>query len=193
MALVDERGCRRDIRSNGWIDFRESSLFQNRSGRRNKFSSFGAESLLRNFTGPKARPKSGPDVFADALVPRNASRSDCRASGARHFDLSKSFRCLSRPPAACTPGCRRSRLCATPCCLRCARRFRCGNFCDSSSSVCADDDARGMRDAAMVIVLRNGRVNRSSRIVTCCCGAATSAISCLPPCSLRLHPVHRDI
>lgn len=75
MALVDERGCRRDIRSNGWIDFRESSLFQNRSGRRNKFSSFGAESLLRNFTGPKARLKSGPDVFADALVPRNAFRS----------------------------------------------------------------------------------------------------------------------
>ena len=69
MALVDERGCRRDIRSNGWIDFRESSLFQNRSGRRNEFSSFGAESLLRNFTGPKARLKSGPDVFADALVP----------------------------------------------------------------------------------------------------------------------------
>ena len=74
-ALVDERGCRRDIRSNGWIDFRESSLFQNRSGRRNKFSSFGAESLLRNFAGPKARLKSGPDVFADALVPRNASCS----------------------------------------------------------------------------------------------------------------------
>src|ERR1700704_2111849 len=74
MALVDERGCRRDIRSNGWIDFRESSLFQNRSGRRNRFSSFGAESLLRNFTGPKARLKSGPDVFADALVPRDISR-----------------------------------------------------------------------------------------------------------------------
>jgi len=79
MALVDERGCRRDIRSNGWIDFRQDllfqkgSLFQNRSGRRNRFSSFGAESLLRNFTGPKARMKSGPDVFADALVPRNVS------------------------------------------------------------------------------------------------------------------------
>jgi hypothetical protein len=84
-ALVDERGCRRDIRSNGWIVFREGSLSQNRSGRRNWFSSFGAESLLRNFTGPNARLKSGPDVFADALVPRNASRSDCRAFGARRF------------------------------------------------------------------------------------------------------------
>src|SRR5882757_3785347 len=97
MALVDERGCRRDIRSNGWIDFRKSSLFQNRSGRRNRFSSFGAESLLRNFTGPKARLKSGPDVFADALVPpgtfpvpRNVSRSVCRAFGRpalRYFQI----------------------------------------------------------------------------------------------------------
>jgi hypothetical protein len=95
MALVDERGCRRDIRSNGWIDFRESSLSQNRSGRRNKVSSFGAEALLRNFTGPKARLKSGPDVFADALVPRNACRPDGRAAGAWHLDLSKSFACLS--------------------------------------------------------------------------------------------------
>ncbi|MBN8992789.1 MAG: hypothetical protein J0H42_31510 [Rhizobiales bacterium] len=94
MALVDERGCRRDIRSNGWIDFRESSLFQNRSGRRNELSSFGAESLLRNFAGLKARLKSGPDVFADALVPRNAFRSDGRAPGARRSDISKSFTCL---------------------------------------------------------------------------------------------------
>jgi hypothetical protein len=28
--------------------------------------------LPRNFTGPKAQVKSDPDVFADALVPRNA-------------------------------------------------------------------------------------------------------------------------
>ena len=99
MALVDERGCRRDIRSNGWIEFRKGSLFQNRSGRRNRFSSFGAESLLRNFTGPKARMKSGPDVFADALVPRNVSyspeRFDSRAFGAGHFNISKSFTRLS--------------------------------------------------------------------------------------------------
>ena len=66
-ALVDERGCRRDIRSNGWIEF---SFLENRSGRRNKFSSFGADQLLRNFTRPRfARVRSGPDVFADALVP----------------------------------------------------------------------------------------------------------------------------
>jgi hypothetical protein len=40
-ALVDERGCRRDIRSNGWIVLSKSS--ENRSGRRNRFSSFGAD------------------------------------------------------------------------------------------------------------------------------------------------------
>ena len=71
-ALVDERGCRRDIRSNGWIVFRKSSLSQKRSGRRNQFSSFGADLPVRNFTGPKPGLKSGPDVFADALVLRNA-------------------------------------------------------------------------------------------------------------------------
>ena len=65
-ALVDERGCRRDIRSNGWIEF---SFRENRSGRRNEFSSFGADQLIRNFTGPQAWSRSGPDVFADALVP----------------------------------------------------------------------------------------------------------------------------
>ena len=75
-ALVDERGCRRDIRSNGWIVFRGSSLLQNRSGRRNEFSSFGA-GLRRSAISPGPKPgvRSGPDVFADALVPRNASRS----------------------------------------------------------------------------------------------------------------------
>ena len=50
-ALVDERGCRRDIRSNGWIVLSRSSLFENRSGRRNRFSSFGADPSVRNFTG----------------------------------------------------------------------------------------------------------------------------------------------
>ena len=81
MALVDERGCRRDIRSNGWIDFRGSSLFQNRSGRRNEFSSFGAD-FLRSAISPGPRPsvKSGPDVFADALVPPERHRSPGRAS-----------------------------------------------------------------------------------------------------------------
>jgi hypothetical protein len=44
-------------------------LFENRSGRRNKFSSFGAD--LRSAISPAvfAQVKSGPDVFADALVP----------------------------------------------------------------------------------------------------------------------------
>jgi hypothetical protein len=77
MALVDERGCRRDIRSNGWIEFRKrtlfqkkSSLFQNRSGRRNRFSSFGAGIFAPQFHRAQSpKVKSGPDVFADALVP----------------------------------------------------------------------------------------------------------------------------
>jgi hypothetical protein len=40
--------------------------------------------------------------------------------------------------------------------------------------------ARKARDDAMVIVLPSGRVNRTSRIPTCCCGTVLSAISYLP-------------
>ena len=79
MALVDERGCRRDIRSNGWIVFRESSLFQ----RVCCFKIGPAEETgflrsVRNICsaispGQKLSVKSGPDVFADALGPRDAS------------------------------------------------------------------------------------------------------------------------
>ena len=113
MALVDERGCRRDIRSNGWIDFRGSSLFQNRSGRRNEFSSFGADFLRSAISpGPKPSVKSGPDVFADALVPpgrlryperhRSPGRASpqARASSAWLLSFPNSFADRSKYPQA---------------------------------------------------------------------------------------------
>ena len=203
MALVDERGCRRDIRSNGWIDFRKGSLFQNRSGRRNKFSSFGAESLLRNFIGPKARLKSGPDVFADALVPRNVPvpRNVSRSPERFAFRLPRlrcrafrSFQILYMPVPIARgpwPGCRRSRSCPRPVAARFANPSL-ELLQSTGSSVCADDDARETRDVAMVIVVRNGRVNRTSRLLTCCCGTGTSAIPHRSAREARLHPVHRD-
>jgi hypothetical protein len=48
--------------------------FKNRSGRRNRFFFVrcGSHGELRSFTGPKPQVKSGPDVFADALVPVTA-------------------------------------------------------------------------------------------------------------------------
>jgi hypothetical protein len=55
---------------------REFSPAKGRSGRRNRFSSFGANphsgSQFLRLEGPIARRlmESGPDVFADALVPR---------------------------------------------------------------------------------------------------------------------------
>jgi hypothetical protein len=55
-----------------------------------------------------------------------------------------------------------------------------GTFVKAMSSARADDDARDMRDVAMVIVVRNGRVNRSSQIATYRCGSATSAVPHLP-------------
>jgi hypothetical protein len=70
--------------------FRRVRSFGNRSGRRSKFSSFGADLKIRNFTGdPKAQVKSGPDVFADALVPMAAAvdARRCRI----HQSLTSSF------------------------------------------------------------------------------------------------------
>ena len=57
-----------------------------RSSRRNKLSSFGADAFMeiRNFyRRHKPGMKSGPDVFADALVPReaNAPRAAHRLPG----------------------------------------------------------------------------------------------------------------
>jgi hypothetical protein len=42
---------------------------ENRFGRRNKFSSFGADLASAISPAIFAQVKSGPDVFADALVP----------------------------------------------------------------------------------------------------------------------------
>jgi hypothetical protein len=49
--------------------FERVRSFESRSGRRNKFSSFGADLKGPQFhPAPKPQVKSGPDVFADALV-----------------------------------------------------------------------------------------------------------------------------
>ena len=70
-ALVDERGCRRDIRSNGWIDLSESlALSETGPAEETGFLRSVRISRAPQFhraSGPNV--KSGPDVFADALVP----------------------------------------------------------------------------------------------------------------------------
>ena len=143
--------------------------------------------MLRNFTGPKARLESGPDVFADALVPRNAPRSPERlpfrlprllTPGA--FDPSKSLLPCSDRRWSC-----RAFACAfmrrgSPTQHVVLPRNPTGNLQDRIRSRSRIVDARQRRDDAMVIVVRNGRVNRTSRIGTCPCSTATSAISPLP-------------
>jgi hypothetical protein len=53
-ALVDERGCRRDIRSNGWIVL-SKELALAKTGPAEGTSSFvRCGPLVRNFIGPKA-------------------------------------------------------------------------------------------------------------------------------------------
>ena len=56
LALVDERGCRRDIRSNGWIDLSGSSLSRKPVRQKKQVFFVRCGSLeLRNFTGPQAQ------------------------------------------------------------------------------------------------------------------------------------------
>jgi hypothetical protein len=73
-ALVDERGCRRDIRSNGWTVISAGfALTKTGSAEEAQYpywrSSFGADPKVRSFIGGFRQLRFGPDVFADALVP----------------------------------------------------------------------------------------------------------------------------
>jgi hypothetical protein len=69
-ALVDERGCRRDIRSNGWIVLsREFALAKTGPAEEASFLRSVRISGPQFHRAQKPAMKSGPDVFADALVP----------------------------------------------------------------------------------------------------------------------------
>jgi hypothetical protein len=70
-ARVDERGCRRDIRSNGRIAVSRSSLRENLIRQKKQVFFVRCGSHGPQFhRAPRPSVKSGPDVFADALVPR---------------------------------------------------------------------------------------------------------------------------
>jgi len=69
-ALVDERGCRRDIRSNGRTIVSRSSLFGKPVRQKKQVFFVRCEPSGSQFHRQSpAQVKSGPDVFADALVP----------------------------------------------------------------------------------------------------------------------------
>jgi hypothetical protein len=70
---VDERGCRRDIRSNGWIDLSKGLALERKPVRQKKQVFFVRCGSQRSAISPAlAQVKSGPDVFADALVHQGA-------------------------------------------------------------------------------------------------------------------------
>jgi hypothetical protein len=98
-ALVDERGCRRDIRSNGWTArFNRACPFRKPVRQKKEVFFIGADSKVRNFTGTLRQLRFGPDVFADALVPQ---------AGALPPDVLISQKLPSshsRPPAASCRG-----------------------------------------------------------------------------------------
>jgi hypothetical protein len=76
---VDERGCRRDIRSNGWIAFSKEFALA-KTGPAEETSFLRSVRILRFAISPAifAQVKSGPDVFADALVPCAAPPAPAR-------------------------------------------------------------------------------------------------------------------
>ena len=80
-APVDERGCRRDIRSSGWTAALRS-LRLPRAGSVEETGFLRSLRILlttegRSFTGTASGSKFAPDVFADALVPSEPGQS-CR-------------------------------------------------------------------------------------------------------------------
>jgi hypothetical protein len=87
-----QRGCRRDIRSNGWIELSRSARASKAGpAEENRFSSFGAD-CLKSAIPPTTSWSmgSGPDVFADALAP---ARGSCRPAFqfSLHYHLPRSL------------------------------------------------------------------------------------------------------
>ena len=153
--------------------FEELALLENRSGRRNRFSSFGADLQWSAISPAVSKPnvKSGPDVFADALVPRAGAACAPGALISPNPDIHISpgprvgvARKRHRVPDACgtpvplrragttlaRPGDRTGATTPLPWRVEaCTRWARCPKS--------------GHAIAPMVIVSRNGRVNRIPR------------------------------
>ena len=96
----DERGCRRDIRSNGWIVLSGSSLLREPVRQRKQafFVRCGSRLRAPQFHRNALVVRSGPDVFADALVPCRSGSSPVFHS--RHRCLICDRRALSRKRCA---------------------------------------------------------------------------------------------
>jgi hypothetical protein len=103
-ATVDERGCRRDIRSNGWIEF---SSLENRSGRRKQsFLRSVRIFWLRNFIWPKVNLRPGRDlVLTCSPTPSSTCRGRARLF---HFPPHIAVLIVHRIPAVRLPGAVRS-------------------------------------------------------------------------------------
>jgi hypothetical protein len=146
--------------------------------------------LIRNFTGPKARPRFGPDVFADSLVPFAGKRARLLISIPKNSAGSSTVirpgifcvRPMQALPAEASRGSRTLQ----------ERRDR------SAQGSTVQTVRHAMRDRpdpalpSMVIVSRNATVNQIRRMRGNRCG---TGISCIPYQGVsppRLHPVHRD-
>ena len=163
---------------------------------------------IRNFIGPRPGLKSGPDVFADALVPSGRIRP-------RNVGLGWSV------PTASAPGVRRqfpplitygswTPITSVPSAVRLVSLSIAGHAdlyeskglppvdrlpeivraCHIAPGAATHRNDAGI--SAMVIVPRNRKVNRTSRFPTSPCAPSTFAILRMPAALGRLHPVHRE-
>jgi hypothetical protein len=129
--------------------------------------------------GPRSRMKSGPDVFADALVP-----------AARAFGVGALIQQLN--------GFSGRRASGPPISIQCPRpgrfrdRFGANLGLEAAVSLAACAVRPPARLRAMVIVVRNARVNRRSRSGEKACTAGTFAIPSNCAHRARLRPVHRE-
>ena len=156
--------------------------------------------------------KSGPDVFADALVPPGTSRSLERPPSPERSDSPRNRRAALNllqfilivrrrrlvrfgplPQARHRSRIRVPARRELPTVAEAARfQIICWNrHCTAccAGPVTGED---GIDVAAMVIVLRNRRVNRISRLLTSPCAAGIFAILRSTARCVRLHPVHRE-
>ena len=177
VAPIDERGCRRDIRSNGWTVAFEGFASWSRSSRRNKFSSFGADpSQGPQFHGARSRrnlvltcsptpsflPWETGDRSAFLLLPEHRSTPDTTV--------------VMRPPRAAGAS---GRLRSQPLQQRIiGSRLSLGS---PYWRMITAEGASAQIASGMVIVVRSRRVNRTSRSGRKPCKAGISCIGTRKP------------
>jgi len=162
--------------------FRRVRSFENRSGRRNRFSSFGADPMIRNFTGGRKAPTWNLVLTCSPTPSFSCAVADCVPRAIAQLPTLL----IWSPAAHRAAGLQRVR---TGCCARPLR----GAWTRTLEH--ADDGVarrRRYKTAPMVIVWRNARVNQIPQMRGNPHEQSASAISRSPAPIRRLRRIHRE-